>query len=171
MALLSAVSALADDKPSEAMELVMTMPQGPSHDNALASVVAKWAARDPAAAAAAVTKMPPAELEIAAPQIAGALVRRDRERAAAWASALPSGRSHDLALSVICSAATGREASDAMQLAASIGEEEVRLEAMTAVAAKWFAADPDAAAAWITASSLPKESKRKLFATAGTRDR
>lgn len=155
--------------PKAAAQHVSALPPGPDHDELVVTLIRAWPKRDYAGAAAWLQGLPPIDFAKQARNFSELWARQDPAAALNWASALPASEARDAAIAGLSERLPGEQAREAMQLATTIKDPEMRWNAMLASARNWFAFDVDAATKWVAKSDLSSDEKRKLLATAGSR--
>jgi hypothetical protein len=125
---------------------------------AMRDVLAAWAARDPAAAAAASARLSKADGYLAAIEEVGrAWADRDPAAAFDWAAQLPESETRRAALLPLVGAWAERAPGAAAQALAELPTEAWRRRLVDDVAGRWARADPEAALGWIERLREPLE--------------
>ncbi len=165
-ALRAVATALGDTDPIAAATLALnSMKAGRPMEDALVSIVQRWAQKDPANAAAWVAQFPDGSLRDAAvDNLVGRWVDRDGIEAAKWVSGLPAGAGQDQALSTFASKIALTHPETALLWAGRIGDDGMRQRQMENVGANWLKRDAAVARAWIENANLPDSVKTRLLA-------
>jgi hypothetical protein len=144
----------------EATAWVSHMPAGDPRDEAESKIASLWAAKDPSSAARWVATLPPDEQTNVGRTIANTWIDTNWPEASRWIATL-TGDVRDVALA----AAVNREGAtqvDSLALALSIGNEEMRNNALENVIRSWAATDPNATETWVKGSPLSSEQRDHL---------
>ena len=159
-ALLPAVAAeIAATNPQAALQLASSL----SNPDVLGDVAARWAANDPAAAAAYFQKLPKnARTNTAFSGLARAWSENDPEASARWLQVLPPDGRRDAAIKGYVSAVLPRDPAKAGQTALGISDPQLRNSILSEVAGRWMSCDPEEAARWIAQPSFPAELRHSL---------
>ena len=137
---------------------------GDARTNAIGNVLSTWAQNDPASAAAYAIQMPDGpDKENSLRYIASSWMQNDPAGASQWIINLPSGPAKDGALQQGAFSALQSDPATAMNLAASIGNDQIRQSLQTNLASNWLRNDRPSAIAWIQNSGLPQETKDNLL--------
>lgn len=139
--------------------MIEHMPVGDNFQNAVSSVFSSWAREDPAAAAVAVSQLPPGRaLSRATEQIAAEWARAgNHEQVLAWAQQLPEGEARTNALESLFSQLSTQDPQQALAALATLGPAE-RGDALRSLAAGWSKANPEAVLQW--ANTWPDAGER-----------
>ena len=87
----------------------------------------------------------------------------DPDAATQWMQSLPKGDTKDRLSAAIIRPIAKNEPQVAMDIAAGIGDSDLRTTALKKVVEQWSQKDPAAATQWINRSSLPQEVKTQLL--------
>jgi hypothetical protein len=137
------------------------LPEGKARDEAESSVANTWSQKDPAAASRWMGALSEKEQGNVVGQIVNNWADTNWSEASRWIDTL-TGDVRDSALS----AAMNRQdssASDSLNLALKIGNNQTRQSAMKNAIQNWSFNDPDAAQAWVKTSPLTPEEQTELL--------
>jgi Tfp pilus assembly major pilin PilA len=136
------------------------MPAGDPRNEAESTIASLWARKDPAAAANWLAALPANEQPNVVTTIANYWVESNWPEASRWITTL-TGEVRDEALA----AAVYREGAtpnDSLSLALSIGNEEMRNNAVENIIRSWAATKPNEAETWVKGSPLSSEQRDYL---------
>jgi len=149
----TALRALARSDPRGAFDLALAQP-APDRDGVVGNVLGEWASADPAAAAAALARLPGEAVNHSAlSQVAMHFVRQDPAGAAAWLVTLEE-RQATLAASMVFSMLGRQSPQDAAPLVDDLPG-PLRRQASQSLVQSWAAQDPAAAARWVDTMADP----------------
>jgi hypothetical protein len=157
----SVAEAMLTHDPDDATTWVGRLPEGKARDEAESSVANTWSQKDPAAASRWMGALSEKEQGNVVGQIVNNWADTNWSEASRWIDTL-TGDVRDSALS----AAMNRQdssASDSLNLALKIGNNQTRQSAMNNAIQNWSFNDPDAAQAWVKTSPLTPEEQTELL--------
>ena len=160
---------LTDDRPTEALAFLDTLPESPNRDQAIQHAIGYTTRENPQTAAAWVEAEPEGKLrQYGALNLANAWARFDSEGAAAWAESLPSGRSRDWALREAATAMALEQPGRAVEMAKKIVDENARSEAMITALQALARRDPNAALGALSGVDLHEQNASQIRTDAET---
>lgn len=151
----------AASQPSDAMQGLKAIPDGPLRSRAFHSAADGWASSDPAGLAAYAQALPSgSERRYAFGQAVKNWSLQDPEAMAAWLKTLPPGSEHDAAATWLIERtdSANRSPQTAMQWVQAISNQRLKQKALLAVLDQWKQTDPQAAskyaanASWISSN-------------------
>lgn len=159
-------SAWGDSDPSAAATAaVRSMEAGRDQNDAVVSIVQRWAQREPDIAATWVAAFPESELrDTAAREIVKLWADQSVEKSGAWLNSLEPGSLRDTAVSAYVEQIFPQSPASAVQWAAEIADPAKRQVEFEQLGQSWLEVDATAARAWIQQSSLSAEAKARLLA-------
>lgn len=141
--------------PEDAVKWVLTLPEGPTRDQALVGLGESWSERDPAKATAFAVTLPAGPTRsLALRQAVAKWVMTDAAGARAW---VVDTKRHDDFDQAVMSIATdpnlyNRQPGRALNWAATIFDDQLRDESINSILRNWYPADPAGATAFIQSS-------------------
>jgi hypothetical protein len=164
--LASIATAWGDSDPVAAANLALkTLPPGRQQDDAVMSIVQRWAQQTPIEAAGWVSSFPEGTLrETAMEELVKLWTDQSLAEPANWLYKAALGSSRDAAVGAYVCKVTPHLPELAAQWTSEIKDESLRLREMEAVGEAWMESDSVAARAWIAQSDLPKPTRTRLLA-------
>ncbi len=159
-------AAWSDSDPVSAATLaVQSLPAGKVQEDAVVSVVQRWAQQDPLKASAWVTAFPEGTLrDTAIQELVKLWADQDSEKAGKWLSALEAGRSRDIAAGAYASVIVSSFPRMAADWTIHIGDDALRDAEMKRVMKIWLDNDAKSARGWIAEADLSAARKSDLLA-------
>jgi hypothetical protein len=141
--------------PQDAAKWVMTLPEGPVREQALVGLSESWSERDPARATAFAVELPAGPTRaLALRQAVAKWVMTDAAAARAWVVDTKRHDDFDQAVSSIATDPNlyNRQPGRALNWAATIFDDQLREQSMSAILHNWYPVDPAGATAFIQSS-------------------
>lgn len=149
--LLLALSASASANSSQVFEAVLQqMPSGMAYQAAISDLFENWAAKNPSAAAGALSQIPPGPaLDSATAEVASAMANSNapKKEIAAWIGGLPQGSARTEALDSFYAEWGQRDPSGAIAEVARLSGSD-RNVALTSLVSSWAGEDPASVLEW-----------------------
>ena len=149
--LLLALSSSAEiDSPRVFEAVLQQMPSGMAYQAAISDLFENWAAKDPSAAAVAISQIPPGPaLDSATAEVASAMANSSapKKEIAAWIGGLPQGSARAEALDSFYSEWGRIDPSSAISEVARLAGAD-RNAALTSLVNSWAGEDPDSVLEW-----------------------
>jgi hypothetical protein len=157
----------ADNDPTEAASFALQLPAGVKQ-NAAAAAVSRWATQDPEAAMNWALKTGDQAIQTRAlAEVLNLWASVDAVKAGNWVNDLPPGPLRELAIENYVGAVVAWEPAEALRVASTSSNGQVRVEQLERCLQRWMELDRPAAQKWIGASGLPQEIKNKWMAKNG----
>ncbi len=157
-----AVHSLFDQSPDKAANWVRGISSSEARAGATSKLAARWANKDPVAAARWFGNLTEADQSTAAVGLAAVWAEMNFKEASTWISSL-QGDIRDTAIRAAIGNAKTISPQDSLSLALLMQDTELRTNVVEGVVQQWLANEPDAARGWIASSSLTSEEKQKLL--------
>lgn len=161
------LAAWGDQDPwTAAAKAVQTLRPGRAQNDAVVSIVQRWAQTDPRTAGAWVSAFPAGELaETAGAELVRLWSDQDSEKAASWLNSLPPGSTRDASIAAFVEKLIPWDPASAVIWAADIGEPRSRTLQMERAAEEWLAVDGTVAREWLAVQQgLPDSIRARLVA-------
>ncbi|HVU37595.1 MAG TPA: sigma-70 family RNA polymerase sigma factor [Opitutales bacterium] len=146
------LSHLANYDPKQALALLQSLPamqESRAFRNMYEAVFSTWAGNDPAAASAAVMKLPANRMRVFAIQnVADGWASTDPQGALAWAATLPAGAIRSGAMNSALTELAQTDPQAAISFAGNLTDSMDRNNYLGKIASEWGQNDPAAALAW-----------------------
>ena len=160
---LVVVVGLARKDPDAAIQWMLSLPEGQTKDLALKSI-SQGMYNNPQAAWYLASVIGDEDIRNQAKRyVVWYWFLRDRPAASQWMQSLPVGPNKDLVAKGIVRALAANDPQAAFDIAAGIGNSDLRTTTLKNVVEQWSKKDPAAATQWINRSTLPQDLKTQLL--------
>ncbi|HTB63165.1 MAG TPA: hypothetical protein VK737_06215 [Opitutales bacterium] len=155
--------------PVAAWNAAQTIDLSPTNKNyTMTNVITKWAALDPASAAANLTNTlsdNPDMLNTAITEISKNWIQQDQTAASQWIDTLPASPARDGAVAQLVTVALQKDPSSALNWAATIGNDNQRADQINRVVTQWARTDPTAATAAVQNADVTDQQRQNMLST------
>lgn len=162
-AVQAVASGWSQTSPEAVLQWSSSLTDASERADVIRSALSQWAGSSPESAAKFVERMPEAERSGPMESVIGNWASHDTASAAAWLDRQPTGPSKDAALRTLSRKIAQEDPEAALTWTRGISDEKERLRQTESIARDWIRQDPASARSWISTSTLPEETRKRLL--------